>query len=319
MELAAPLNVHWELTNICNLHCVHCYQQDDPDSGPLPSSEVLDTIARRIVDASVFEVTITGGEPLLVPQLRDLIRLFNGHGVRPHVTSNGMLVSEEVADWLASVDVTFQVSLDAADPDVHNQVRGSKRAFQAATAGIRRLVRRGVEVSIAYCAMRPNLDQIGGVAELADELGVRRVCVGEVLPYFGSAARRTELAPDSSGYADFVAGLTALKERYAPRVEVAVALLSGHLHDPRLRAAPCTALARDLAVLHDGWAYPCPFVRSPAYRLGNLLEQSIADVWDGEVARRFREERAAGAPKHCTTHGSPSDPIPLPLLPRRPR
>lgn len=319
MELAAPLNVHWELTNVCNLNCVHCYQQDDSHNRSLPSSGTLATIAQRIIDASVFEVTITGGEPLLVPQLRELIRSFNEHGVRPHVTSNGMLVSDEVADWLASVDVTFQVSLDAADPDVHNRLRGSKRAFSAATAGVRRLVERGVNVSIAYCAMPSNLGQVAAVVDVADGLGVGRVCIGEVLPYFGPVDRRTGLQFDPSSYADFVAGLTELKDHYAPRVEVAVALMSGHAHDPALRDAPCTALARDLAILHDGWAYPCPFVRSPEYRLGNLLTQSIADVWSGEVARRFRDERAAGAPKHCTTHGSPSGPIPVKLLPRRPR
>lgn len=318
MVLATPLNVHWELTNLCNLRCVHCYQQDDGPRGRLPTGEVLDAIAQRIVDASVFELTLTGGEPMLVSQLPRLVRFFNAHGLRPHITSNGMLVDDEAAAWLAEADVTFQVSLDGAGPDTHNAIRNSPRAFSAAVAGIRRLVERGVEVTIAYCATPTNLGELDGVAHLARRLGVGKVCVGEVLPFFGSGAGRKALTTDRGRFAEFVSNLDSLRERHRDSVDVSIALMSGHLHDKGMAATPCTALDRDLAILHDGWAYPCPFVRSPAYRLGNVVEQPLAQVWSGAVARRFRQEKAAGVAKHCTVAGSPADRIPVELLLRRP-
>jgi len=317
MDLTGPLNVHWEMTNVCNLRCVHCYQQDDGHRQPLPPSEKLFTIAHRIIDASVFELTITGGEPLLVSDLRRLITLFNVKGIRPHITSNGMLVDDATADWLSRADLTFQVSIDGADADVHNAIRGSKYAFDRAIEGIRRLVARQVNVSIAYCATPANAQDIRNVVGLAKELGVKRVCVGEVLPRFGSPETARSLSFASEQYALFVAETRAIARTYAGQVDVAIALMSGHRYDASLREAPCTALDRDLAILHDGWVYPCPFVRSPDYRLGNILDESIRDIWKGEVARRFREEKASGSPKHCTFAASPRTSVDLQLLPTR--
>lgn len=318
MDIELPLNIHWELTNVCNLRCVHCYQQDDGPRMPLPGDDILWTIAERVVEARVFELTLTGGEPLLVPQLRDLVQFFNEHQIRPHITSNGMLVDDSAADWLSKVNVTFQVSVDGATPEIHNAIRGSKRAFSRSIDSIRRLLDRGVEVSIAYCATPVNSSEIEPIVALSAELGVQRVCIGEVLPYFGSTGSRQQLTFDFGAYGSFVGGLRDLARRYADTVDVAIALMSGHQFDSALRNAPCTALERDLAILHDGWAYPCPFVRSHEYRLGNVVMTSIKDIWSGEVARRFRVEKASGAPKHCTVAGSPSGPVPIELLTHRP-
>ncbi len=318
MALTAPLNVHWELTNVCNLRCVHCYQQDDGRRAGLPSTETVMTIAHRISDAGAFEVTLTGGEVLLVRQLRDVVAFFNGRGIRPHITSNGMLVDDYTADWLAGAYVTFQVSIDALDPTRHNAIRRSPYAFDRALAGVARLVARGVEVSFAYTATPENLTELPAVVALAADQGVGRVCVGEVLPEFGNMATRDRLRLDASPFATFVAGLHSLRERYRGKVDVAVALLSGHIYDPRLRASPCTALERDLAILHDGWAYPCPFVRKPQHRLGNILQQSINEIWSSPAAERFRAEKRTRATKHCVDVDARSGPIPISISTRRP-
>lgn len=317
MVLNAPLNVHWELTNICNLRCVHCYQQDDGPRTGLPAADTLMTIVRRIVRAGVFEVTLTGGEVLLVRELPDIVAYLNDNSIRPHITSNGMLVDDRTADWLAAADVTFQISLDAADPALHNDIRRSPIAFERALAGADRLVSRGVEVSIAYTATPQNLAELPGLVALAAEHGIGRVCVGEVLPEFGTARTRSQLRLDPEPFAAFTAGLAELRERYRGRVDVAVALLSGHAYDPRLRESPCTALARDLAILHDGWAYPCPFVRSPEHRLGNVLLQSIGEIWSGAAAERFRTQKGMRTTKHCVSAGTRPGPVPVSITTRR--
>jgi MoaA/NifB/PqqE/SkfB family radical SAM enzyme len=225
-----------------------------------------------------------------------------------------MLVDDDTADWLAAADATFQVSVDAADPSRHNDIRRSPHAFDRALAGVSRLVARGVEVSFAYTATPENLTELAAVVALAADHGVRRVCVGEVLPEFGNALTRDRLRLDAPPFASFVGGLHALREQYRGKVDVAVALLSGHVYDARLRASPCTALERDMAILHDGWAYPCPFVRKRQHRLGNVLQQSINDIWASPAAARFRAEKSTRATKHCVDSG----PIPISITTRRP-
>lgn len=316
MALRSPLNVHWELTNLCNLRCLHCYQQDDGPRGRLPAAETVRTIAQRIVDASVFEVTLTGGEVLLVPQLSEIVALLNDHGIRPHVTSNGMLVTDAIAEWMSQLKLTFQVSIDAADPERHNSVRQSPRAYEAALAGVRRLVDRGVEVSFAYTAMPGNTDDIKAVVALAERSGVARVCVGEVLPEYGPPDVRQRLRLSPEIFSVFATELETVKETYAGRVDVAVALLSGHRFDTRLREAPCTALERDLAILYDGWAYPCPFVRDVSQRLGNVIQEPIADIWTGAAAIRFRAEKTTRSTKHCVTTPVGPRPVAVAIQPR---
>lgn len=302
MELNGPLNVHWEMTNVCNLRCVHCYQQDDGARAGLPSSEILWRIAKKITQAGVFELTVTGGEPLLVPELVPLIRYFNKSSIRPHVTSNGMLVTDQTADVLAELDLTFQISIDSGNALKHNEIRRSSRAFTRAVEGARRLASRSVSVSFSYTAMPGNEEDLEAVVHLADDVGIDRVCVGEVMPYFGTADRRQDLTPATEGMAHFVAALKHAQNA-AQRVKVVPALMSGHLFDPTLTKSSCTALDRDLAILHDGWAYPCPFVRSSKYRMGNVLTSSIEEIWQGPAARAFRAEKEVG-PKHCTRDSS---------------
>jgi radical SAM protein with 4Fe4S-binding SPASM domain len=74
---------------------------------------------------------------------------------------------------------------------------------------------------------------------------------------------------------------------------------------------------RDLAILYDGWAYPCPFVRDNAYRLGNVVHEPIADIWTGLAATRFQAEKATRSTKHCTSTPAGSGPVPIAIRPRR--
>jgi MoaA/NifB/PqqE/SkfB family radical SAM enzyme len=291
--LSAPLNVHWELTNRCNLACRHCYQQDDAADAALPGATGLWTIAERLVEAGVFELTMTGGEILLVPEVFDLIDYFNAAGIEPHVTSNGTLVDDRRADELARRRLTFQVSIDSSDPLVHDGVRRRPGALRRAVEGVERLVERGVPVAVSYTCMPQNVEDAAGVAALAEQIGVTRVCIGEVLPSYGDSQARSAMEHRRLDYV--YRHLDQVREQFEGRVEVSLAM-------HRAGDAPtdvCTALDRDLAILHDGHAYPCPFVRHPDYDMGSVLEHPIAALWNSDVARRFRDEKRVASVPHC--------------------
>lgn len=294
--LSTPLNIHWELTNRCNLSCVHCYQQDDVQDSALPEAEFLFSVAERVLEAGVFELTLTGGEILLVKQVYELIDFFNEAGIAPHVTSNGTLINDWHADQLAQRNLTFQVSIDSADPSVHDGVRGRKGALQRAVKGIARLVERRVPVSVAYTCMPQNIDDAAGVVSLAEQLGVDRVCIGEVLPHFGDATVRGQLEHATGELDSARIELNALQEEFSDRVDVKLAFQGLEQDLPK---PSCTALERDLAILHDGHAYPCPFVRNPRYDLGSVLENSIKSLWRKQVAEEFRREKVENRVPHC--------------------
>lgn len=290
--LNTPLNVHWELTNKCNLRCQHCYQQDDINLyAPLLSLDERQLIARRIVDAGVFEVTLTGGEIFLVPGVIGLVEFFNEKGIAPHITCNGTRITAEIAEQLARCQVSVQVSIDSAEPDDHDMFRGVDGAFAGATHGVSLLTSAAVPTSIAYCATGENINAIRGVADVAANLGVDRLCVGEIMPFYGDAETRNSLSVDLDEMKSFATDVVELRSEYSDRLEISIALEGGSAYHSDLRDSPCSALSRDVAILYDGYVYPCPFVRAPTQRMGNVLEQTLEEIWQGSAAERFRENK----------------------------
>ena len=160
MELSAPLNIHWEITNKCNFNCLQCYQRDDDNRQCLTDDQIF-SIASNIVDAGVFQVSLSGGEPFMVSILFDVIRLFKQNSVDVLVCSNGSFISEQNAVLLHKFSVPVQISLDSYDEKRNNQIRGHPQAFNLALTSIDLLVRNNVDVSVAFCATKKQFHGFG--------------------------------------------------------------------------------------------------------------------------------------------------------------
>ena len=285
MALLAPLTIHWELTNACNLRCIHCYQQDDlQHAHRLPDSS-LRRIAERIIEANPFEVTVTGGEPFLLPILPELLNRLAEGGIKTHVSCNGTMLTSETLSKLDPSALTIQISVDSVEGAIHDAIRGRAGALRQALNGARAAVAAGFTVSFSYCAMMGNVDaqQVEAIVELAGTIGVHRVCVGEVVPAYGD---RHYAIPESQQ-----AAIEAMQLLSSPvdNVELHIATFS-----PHWGPQSCSALRRDMAILYDGYAYPCPFARHPDGAVGNVLETSIASLWLNDRAARFRTRADTG-------------------------
>ena len=92
--------VSWMTTNKCNLKCSHCYQ----DAGPAKEEELTTEEGKRLIDQIAkagFKVMIfSGGEPLLRPDIYELVAHAASRGLRPVFGTNGMLITKEVAQKL---------------------------------------------------------------------------------------------------------------------------------------------------------------------------------------------------------------------------
>lgn len=187
-ETAAPLlprSIDWQLTYACQLRCTHCYTESGRRrAGKLSRRELLQ-IADTLVAMQVDCVLLVGGEPLLVPEIFDVIERLRAGGLRVSCFTNGIDVTSEHARRLAQLGSHVHVSLDGASPAVHDAIRGRPGAFDAtmrtlgvldAVAGERKArgeprFRFGLEVVL----VRSNFEQI------------RQMC-STVLPAFGELA-----------------------------------------------------------------------------------------------------------------------------------
>ncbi len=123
--------VAWELTRSCNLACVHCRAaaQDRPYEGELTEAE-----CRRVMDeiAEVAKpiVILTGGEPLLRPDVFDLAQYGNSLGFRMTMATNGTLLTPKIVRKMIDSGIQrISVSLDGATAESHDAFRKVPGAF----------------------------------------------------------------------------------------------------------------------------------------------------------------------------------------------
>jgi len=165
--------VAWETTRNCNLSCIHCRASATmgPYTGELDTQEslrLLDQIAR----AGNPIVILTGGEPLLRPDIFEIAEYGTAKGLRMVMAPNGTLITGETAKRMATAGIKrISISLDGVSKENHDAFRGVEGAFEGAMKGIRHAKDAGIEFQINTTITKQNHDQIPGIQALAIELG----------------------------------------------------------------------------------------------------------------------------------------------------
>ena len=169
--------VVWNCTRQCNLSCIHCYA----NASNQRSAEEMDTASgksfiRDLAEFGVPVILFSGGEPLLRDDLFELVSLAREQGIRVALSTNGTLITEEIADRIRNVGFAeVGISLDGIEP-TNDRFRGNRGAYQAAIKGIRNCVALGLRVSLRLTITRFNYEEIPAIFQLIEEEGVDRVC-----------------------------------------------------------------------------------------------------------------------------------------------
>ncbi len=165
--------VAWETTRNCNLTCVHC--RASATNGPYAGE--LDTqAALRLLDQIALVgkpiVILTGGEPLLRPDIFDIAKYGTAKGLRMVMAPNGTLITESYAEQMADSGIKrISISLDGVTKESHDRFRGVKGAFEGALNGIKLAKEAGVEFQINTTITKTNLDQIPKIQDFVIKLG----------------------------------------------------------------------------------------------------------------------------------------------------
>ncbi|MBN1345745.1 MAG: radical SAM protein [Phycisphaerae bacterium] len=176
--------VVWNITRTCNLKCVHCYSDSEAKSyeGELSGQEVrrvLDDLAAFKVPAVLF----SGGEPLIRPDLFELIEYARGKGLHVVLSTNGTLITPEIASRLVDLKLAYVgISLDSATPAVHDKFRGTPGAFERTMRGFRNCVEAGQKVGLRLTLSRPTFENLDGVFDFIEAEKINRACFYHLVP-----------------------------------------------------------------------------------------------------------------------------------------
>ncbi|MDA8164972.1 MAG: radical SAM protein [Desulfobacteraceae bacterium] len=302
--------IQWHLTERCNLRCRHCYQtgrrQDELATAEALAfiDEAAETVAAwsglyGLQFASSF--SITGGEPLLRPDLFELLAAMRARGFGVNLLSNGTLIDRGKAERLRELGVgAVQVSLEGP-PAVNDAVRGAG-SFEAAVRGVKHLAAAGLAVTLNMTLSRLNAGAFEEMPGLAASLGARRLGFARLVP----AGRGRGLLGDALTPGE----LERLYRRIAALPEQGVELVCGDPLFARFReettaedqgdipVAGCAAGLSGFTVVPNGTVMPCRRLPIP---IGSIKEDSIRELWaSAPLLERLRDRgRYQGACGDC--------------------
>lgn len=290
--------VVWNSTRRCNLHCRHCYSESQNRlyDGEMNSDEAkafIDSLA----DFGVPVLLFSGGEPLMRPDLFDLVAHAKTRGIRAVISTNGTLIDENTAPKLKDAGLSYVgVSLDGLS-EKHDAFRGVTGAFMKSIEGIRSCMDAGVKVGLRFTITQENVDQIPGIFELLEQEKIPRICFYHlVYTGRGAALKNLELSHERTrALVDYIIDSTAAMHKRGHKAEVLT--VDNHadgvyLYLRLLKESPERA-ARVLELLQmnggnnsgigigcvswDGTVYPDQFWRH--YPLGNVRQKPFGEIW----------------------------------------
>ncbi|MCR5743961.1 MAG: radical SAM protein [Lachnospiraceae bacterium] len=278
--------LQWHIIHSCNLHCVHCYQEDY--NCRMPYEQMVATLDKyeAYVRAKGYEgqINLTGGEPMLHPDFYRICEEIRRRGLRLGILTNGTLIDENASNKLAALKPVFvQISLDGPQK-VHDLIRGEGN-FQRAVAGIDHLKSAGVRVLVSFTIMKQNCETFREVARVCakhhvDKLWWDRVVTDDESQYLTTEEFRkaSETASRLSKKYDFINNGRALQ--WIPEDNCGY---------------ECSAGKRLLIILANGDMMACrrlPFVIGNIYRVDDL--DSFLE--ENETMKMLRKPRF---PKEC--------------------
>jgi len=306
-----PHVVAWNLTRRCNLECAHCYISAGPQEtadGELSTDECL-RIADEILEVNPAPLFIlSGGEPLLRPDLAVIARHASSRGATVVVGTNGTLLTDERIAELKGAGVTgVAVSVDSLDHRHHDNFRHGAGALAATSAALGRLRGQRLDFIVQTTVTRGNRQEIPKLAAWSAEQGAVAFN-GYFLVPTGRGARLSDLS--AAEYEEVLAELVRQHRQYQGRMLVrskCAPHFMRHVH----RDAPdspvlnyetrCPCGVQYCRITPDGKLTPCPYLPTVA---GDLRSESFSSVWgDSELFRQIRAGKLGGRCGKCEYRG----------------
>ena len=295
--------VAWELTRSCNLACVHC--RASAGKGPFPDELTTRECFRVMDEISSFSkpvVILTGGEPLLRPDIFDLAKHGSTRGLRMVMATNGTLFTEAIVQKLKDSGIQrISISLDGPEAETHDAFRKVKGSFEGSLKGIEMAKRGGLEFQINTTITQINLHLVPQILNLAVNLGAVAHHIFLLVP----TGRGRELKDQEISALDYEKTLLwfygqadkvplQLKATCAPhyyRILRQQAKKGGRkIHHPKegldATTRGCLGGISFCFISHVGQVQPCGYLELDC---GNVRKKSFQEIWtQSEIFRRLR-------------------------------
>ncbi len=301
-------HIQWHITNLCNLRCKHCYQDDFSTRNDLDweglkkiSKNILTTLSGWNRTASIH---LTGGEPLLRPELFLLLDYLDEKPMVEElgIITNGLWFDDRVLERFSTFSKLkkVKISLDGADAETHDSLR-QKGAFERLIKNLSLLKRESrFEIILMFTVMKSNFRNLPALIQLCQDLGVDGLILERFIP-LGRGSEIPDQILERDQWKQLVETLLEFFSMGADEHNVLPyqafqVIFRGN--ETELLGAPCIIGRDGLCIMPEGTVFPCR--RFPVC-IGSLLNNSLKQIWEkSEILEKLRvKENLKGQCGRC--------------------
>ncbi len=293
--------VSWNTTNACNMYCAHCYRDAGCKAEEELSTSEAKTLLEQIARAGFKIMIFSGGEPLMRPDILELVKHAAGLGLIPVFGTNGTLITPGMARKLKEAGAKgMGISLDSLDPKKHNEFRRFPNAWEGAVEGMKNCREAGLPFQIHTTVMDWNSNELEAMTDFAVEIGAKAHHFFFLVPT-GRAESIEEESLRAEAYEDVLTRIMKKQQEVPIELKPTCAPQFLRIADQlgmktRFRRG-CLAGLSYCIISPRGKVQPCAYLNM---ELGDVREIPFDELWkNNEVLKKLRTLEYGGGCGSC--------------------
>lgn len=270
-EKGIPTILQIELTNNCNLKCIHCYQ--DLDRTSLNKAKIIEVI-NQLSNTSIIKLTLTGGEVGLYDDWKEIVKVAQENNLMISMISNLTKFSESDLRFIKDNHIEIKTSIYGNNPHTHDKITGVDGSYNSTLSRIKMLHRLNANLSIGYMIMKDNIHEVTTTKEFFEDMDIPIIFDVRLIPKrSGNVSVQTKLIDPKDLHKLLEDGIIQLPKK---------------IH--------CSAFKYRLMIDSFGNLYGCDMLLAPA---GNILKSSFLDNISSKKYLKLKEKVEKYNPITC--------------------
>lgn len=271
---AMPTVLHIELTNNCNLKCIHCFHDEKHNNLSL---DELNVLFEKLKNSQFIKVTLTGGEIGTLPYWREIVKSAKKNGMIVSILSNFTLMDYNDIDFIKNANVYhIKTSLYGSTAEIHDSITGVSGSFEKTLSILKHMSEKNVPVAASCIIMKNNIKEIVDLKNMIEKLGVKIRFDYKIIPSRNDTKDVKKLS------------ITNKEFRYFAE--------NGILKKPK--RIMCSACRYRIRISQTGEIYSC---ESLNLSLGNIRRDNLLDVINGNKIKELSQEITSYNPEKCNS------------------
>lgn len=295
----SPIRIQWRITQKCNLNCKHCYLDEKNNKSKELSKKQIIEAAKKIVDAKVFEILITGGEPTIKEGIIEVLDILGKHcSIIIFTNALDDIALKKILPTIIKYkeNISINVSLDGP-VNIHESIRGIG-TYKKTINNINLLINKGIEVNtntVLTTSFIPHLEKF--IEELR-KIKLTSIKFSKFYP-LGEGEKYKNLMPSPELFSNTSKKLLEIKKD-EPRItfDNNFCFLINNRKQP-IDTRKCSGGISKLVIESNGNVFPCQLLPLRKFFMGNFTKDSVKKLWNNKNRKKFIKDFFPNECKKC--------------------